>query len=102
MVLTRNSTKHSKKAKAGTSKSVLTQQSDEDETMKDEEAEKELENIKLVASLVNWDSYDAVMGKIFYQKFGKVLEKTLADFEENKKDLKDCIRKATDNTRVSN
>jgi len=46
-----------------------------------------------VSSLVNWSGHDRLMGKIFYQKFGRVLEEKLQLYEQGKRELKECIRR---------
>lgn len=66
-----------------------------------DECEKQLENLKLIASLVDWSSYDRLMGKIFYEKFGKMLEKKYDELEQTKKDLKEYVRKTCEDTKVS-
>lgn len=62
------------------------------EIIEDIEAEKKIEDLKLVASLMNWANYEKMMGKIFYDKFGKVLEKQVDAFQKTKAELKACIR----------
>ena len=63
------------------------------------DAEK-VEDLKLVASLVDWSTYDKIMGKIFYDNFGKVLEQKVDAFQQTKAELKAYIRENYANPRV--
>ena len=47
----------------------------------------------MIVYLSDWHDYDRLMGRVFYEKFGRVLEEKLAEFENRKRQLKDCIRR---------
>ena len=47
----------------------------------------------VIVYLSDWHDYDRLMGRVFYEKFGRVLEEKLAEFENRKRQLKDCIRR---------
>ena len=49
--------------------------------------------LQQVVGLVQWQNYDKLMNKLFYEKFGTVLESTLDRFQEDKRELKECIRR---------
>uniref|UniRef100_A0A915NDZ5 INCENP_ARK-bind domain-containing protein n=1 Tax=Meloidogyne javanica TaxID=6303 RepID=A0A915NDZ5_MELJA len=70
------------------------------EKIEDDVDAKKIEDLKLAASLVNWSSYDKLMGKIFYDKVGKILEKKVDDFQKVKTELKTYIRENYDNQKV--
>ncbi|KAL7073272.1 hypothetical protein ACQ4LE_007177 [Meloidogyne hapla] len=84
----------------GTSRSASRQPVQTKEKIKDYADEKKIEDLKLVASLVDWSNYDKTMGKIFYDKFGKVLEQKVDAFQKTKTDLKACIRENYANQRA--
>nr|CAD2159993.1 unnamed protein product [Meloidogyne enterolobii] len=70
------------------------------EKIEDDEDAKKIEDLKLAASLVNWSSYDKLMGKIFYDKVGKILEKKVDDFQKVKTELKTFVRENYDNQKA--
>uniref|UniRef100_A0A915P564 INCENP_ARK-bind domain-containing protein n=1 Tax=Meloidogyne floridensis TaxID=298350 RepID=A0A915P564_9BILA len=70
------------------------------EKIEDDEDAKKIEDLKLAASLVNWSSYDKLMGKIFYDKVGKILEKKVDDFQKVKAELKTFVRENYDNQKA--
>jgi len=70
------------------------------EKIEDDVDAKKIEDLKLAASLVNWSSYDKLMGKIFYDKVGKILEKKVDDFQKVKTELKTYVRENYDNQKV--
>uniref|UniRef100_A0A915ECP3 Uncharacterized protein n=1 Tax=Ditylenchus dipsaci TaxID=166011 RepID=A0A915ECP3_9BILA len=50
------------------------------------------EDLRVVASLVDWSNSDKVLNKVFYEKYGKILEEKLTNFQECKAQMKDCIK----------
>ena len=107
MVLTRNRSKRNKTKTGttemeGTSTSAATQPMEMDQTTNpnDEEHEKRLEDLRLVASLVDWRSFDDTAGKIFYKTFGQALERKVAEYEKTKDELKGMVREACGNQKV--
>ncbi|CAK5050917.1 unnamed protein product [Meloidogyne enterolobii] len=70
------------------------------EKIENDEDAKKIEDLKLAASLVNWSSYDKLMGKIFYDKVGKILEKKVDDFQKVKTELKTFVRENYDNQKA--
>lgn len=108
MVLTRSSKKKRGKNNNPTSETetstihTRTQQNETIGTLANlgAEDEKIMEDQKLVASLVHWSGTDRDMGKIFYDKFASALEQEVQSFEENKHNLKECIRKNLGNLKV--
>jgi hypothetical protein len=56
------------------------------------ESSKNCREMKLMAGLVKWHDYDRLMGKIFYEKFGSVVEEKFNRYEQHKNELKESIR----------
>uniref|UniRef100_A0A914HI84 Inner centromere protein ARK-binding domain-containing protein n=1 Tax=Globodera rostochiensis TaxID=31243 RepID=A0A914HI84_GLORO len=63
-------------------------------------AQKKVDALKTVFSHVNWADYDQIMDNIFYNTFGKALEKKKEEFDETKKDLKQNVKRIFEDPKV--
>lgn len=82
-----------KRPKPGRSSQARETKQKEDKAEGNEATAKKLQEHFVVASLVDWSGYDRMMAKMFYEKFGRVLEEKVADFERQKALLKGCFEK---------
>ncbi|KAI1730611.1 inner centromere protein, ARK binding region domain-containing protein [Ditylenchus destructor] len=49
------------------------------------------DGIKSIASLVDWSKYDKIMGRVFYDTFGKLLEEKVSSLQTYKREIKDYV-----------
>ncbi|KAI1706376.1 inner centromere protein, ARK binding region domain-containing protein [Ditylenchus destructor] len=47
------------------------------------------DDIKTIASLVDWSKYDKIMGRVFYDTFGKLLEEKVSRVQTYKSEIRD-------------
>ena len=104
MVNTRSSSKKKRGKKAPTretgASSAVRTQNETTATLATAEDEKKIEDLKLIASLVDWRGTDRDMGKIFYEKFGRALELKVEEFQQDKQQLNECLRRNMGNVKV--
>nr|CAD2133512.1 unnamed protein product [Meloidogyne enterolobii] len=86
----------SKKVKATSkqyeTRSVSKKRSKTIEIIEEDVDTKKIEDLKLVASFINWSNYEKMLGRIFYDKVGKILEQKVDEFQKIKTELKTFIR----------
>uniref|UniRef100_A0A914KQI0 INCENP_ARK-bind domain-containing protein n=1 Tax=Meloidogyne incognita TaxID=6306 RepID=A0A914KQI0_MELIC len=70
------------------------------EIIEDDVDTKKIEDLKLVASFINWSNYEKMLGRIFYDKVGKILEQKVDEFQKIKTELKTFIRENYDNQKA--
>lgn len=70
------------------------------EIIEDDVDTKKIEDLKLVASFINWSNYEKMLGRIFYDKVGKILEQKVDEFQKIKTELKTFIRENYANQKV--